>query len=74
MRTFVVRIWDGAAGEPAGEPRELRGLLEEVTTGEATRFTRGEELLLALRRAVRQLRDRGAVPARATTDEEGPDA
>lgn len=52
MKTFVVRLWTGS-DELASELHDLRGVLEEVTTGEATRFTRGEELLDALARAAK---------------------
>ncbi|MGH2378756.1 MAG: hypothetical protein ACRDGT_09795 [Candidatus Limnocylindria bacterium] len=69
MRTFVVRIWEGAGGGPAADPSALRGVLEEVETGEATRFTRGEELLGALERAAQ--RDGG--PAANTSTSEGPE-
>lgn len=73
MRTFVVRIWEGVSSEAKTDARELRGVLEEVSTGEATRFTRSEELLHTLRRAVRASRDGAGTNAR-TVDEEERDA
>lgn len=56
MRTFVVRLWEGASEELTADPGPppLRGVLEEVETGEAMPFTRGEELLEALARAAKQ--------------------
>lgn len=78
MRTFVLRIWEGAVGGSTADAGELRGVLEEIRSGEATTFTRAEELVNALRRAIRQLRDTGATSARpigtVTPDEEERDA
>jgi hypothetical protein len=51
VRTFVLRLWTGGLEELASDPASLRGVVEEVATGEATRFTRADELLDALMRA-----------------------
>jgi hypothetical protein len=50
MQSFVVRLWS-AAGEIGVEPLPLRGVLEEVATGQALTFAHGEELLAALESA-----------------------
>ena len=51
METFVVRVWHAADPEP-GIPdsrKPLRGFVEHVGTGAATRFGGGAELLRFLR-------------------------
>ena len=65
MRTFVVRLWSGAA-ELGSDARRLRGLREEVETGEAVTFAGGDQLIGALERAqtrVTRQQDRSGTPA-----------
>lgn len=59
MKTFVVRIWTSAdAADPGGEP--LRGLVEQIGTGESSPFVSEAELLefLISAAASDQLRER----------------
>lgn len=68
MRSFVVRLWT-AADERGVEPLPLRGVLEEVATGETVRFAGGEQLLAALERAARrQAADRPESPKAVAID------
>ncbi|HZC71316.1 MAG TPA: hypothetical protein VE442_11535 [Jatrophihabitans sp.] len=45
MRTYVVRVQDSRASD---QPTELRGVADEVATGERSTFTSGAELLRLL--------------------------
>lgn len=58
MRTFVLRIWEPASGDPTPSALPLRGVLEEVATGEQVMFTGHDHLVAAIERAV-QREDRG---------------
>lgn len=51
MRTFVVRLWEPASGDPTPSALPLRGVLEEAATGEQVTFTDGDHLVAALERA-----------------------
>ncbi|HKE52115.1 MAG TPA: hypothetical protein VKE25_11455 [Actinomycetes bacterium] len=46
MRTFVVKVWVPAGGEP---PEELRGTVFDVSAGTERTFTGQADLIAALR-------------------------
>jgi hypothetical protein len=51
MRTFIVRVQDAAAGVTPREP--LRGVVDEVATGQRVAFRSSEELIVVLAAALR---------------------
>lgn len=50
MRTFVVRVWEPADGQHLSDGA-LRGVVEEVATGEQATFAGGDQLLAELERS-----------------------
>lgn len=48
MESFVVRVWVPGEDEGAGDDGDLRGVVEQVATGEADPFHSAEELAAIL--------------------------